>query len=372
MLSKISDTIEQARVDELFLDSRNPRIGKENQNASQEEVLEIMRGWSLEELAVSFIENGFWPQEALLVIEEEMDGENGLVVVEGNRRLAALKLLLRAADGQAHNRTWENLADEATPSRIEELKEVPILRAADREAIQEFLGFRHVTGIKQWKPVEKAEYITHLVDDIGMGYREAMRKIGSKTPTVRKHYIAYKLLEQARDTEGIQEEYLEERFSVLYRALDVRGVQEYLGLDLQAEPGEAQTPVDADHEEELGLFAQWMFGDAEHAPLFTDSRLVNRFGEILVDEEALAYLQRNEEPNFERAYRISGGSERQMIRLLNQASDNVQQVLGRVHHHKDSEDLHKAASGLRTDVDELEDRLDSSPDSDEGALEADE
>ena len=38
---------------------------------SQEEVLDLMRDWVLEELAISYLESGFWTHEALLVVEED-------------------------------------------------------------------------------------------------------------------------------------------------------------------------------------------------------------------------------------------------------------------------------------------------------------
>src|SRR6266446_1148291 len=91
-----------ANLDELYLDPRNPRLGRRNieKNLSQDEVLELMKDWELEELAVSFLESGFWPQEPLVAIEEKIDKQQGLVVVEGNRRLAALRLLMDARAGK--------------------------------------------------------------------------------------------------------------------------------------------------------------------------------------------------------------------------------------------------------------------------------
>src|ERR1051325_7201341 len=94
----ITNTIQYAELDQLFLDPINPRLGRAHtgREITQERVLELMRDWTLEELAVSFLESGYWPQEALLVIREELYGAERLVVVEGNRRLAALKFLHRA------------------------------------------------------------------------------------------------------------------------------------------------------------------------------------------------------------------------------------------------------------------------------------
>ena len=91
----IAEELKYAKLDELYLDPKNPRLGRHHVNVrlSQEEVLDLMRDWVLDELAVSYLESGFWTHEALLVTREELDGESRFVVVEGNRRLAALKYL---------------------------------------------------------------------------------------------------------------------------------------------------------------------------------------------------------------------------------------------------------------------------------------
>ncbi|MEO8007534.1 MAG: hypothetical protein ABI728_03295 [Betaproteobacteria bacterium] len=93
----IGTELKYASVDELFLDPTNPRLGRKHASPSlsQEKILGLMRDWSLEELAVSFLESGYWPNEALVVIKEKLYGKTCLVVLEGNRRLAALKLLAR-------------------------------------------------------------------------------------------------------------------------------------------------------------------------------------------------------------------------------------------------------------------------------------
>ena len=41
-----------------------------------------MRGWVLDELAVSYLESGFWTHEALLVVQEELEGEPHLLLLK--------------------------------------------------------------------------------------------------------------------------------------------------------------------------------------------------------------------------------------------------------------------------------------------------
>jgi uncharacterized protein YerC len=346
----ISNRIEYERLENLYLDPMNPRLGRAHtgREVSQERVLELMRDWTLDELGVSFLESGYWPQEAMLVIREKLYGEERLVVVEGNRRLAALKYLHAAIDGQAASRKWEEIAvSRAVPPNL--FDQIPYLVADSREEIQAFLGFRHVTGIKEWKPAEKAEYIAKMIES-GMTYDEVRRKIGSKTPTVRQNYISYRLLLQMEDREDISLERVEEKFSVLYLSLRTNGVQRYLRIDIQANPAVARVPVPPERLEELTKFALWLFGSNEKPPLFTDSRLVEAFGKILESEEAVQYLEHTERANFDVALQKAGGDEPELTNLINDAANNIQLALTRVHHFTRSESIRIAVERFGLDA----------------------
>jgi len=347
----IRNKIEVAKLDDLCLDPMNPRLGRSNKgpNVIQEEVLDIMRDWSLEELAVSFLESGFWIQEALLVVEERLYNKKRLVVVEGNRRLAALLYLRDAIEGKPVSKRWTEIAKikEPPPNLF---TEIPFMRADSRKDIEAFLGYRHVTGIKEWKPAEKAEYIAKLVEESHMTYEEVMRKIGSKTPTVRQNYISYRLLLQMGDQEDISIEKVEDKFSVLYLSLRTAGVQRYLQIDIKADPKSARKPVPRDRLEQLANFALWLFGDDERPPLFTDSRLVDDFGAILESPKAVAYLERTDRPNFEIALRTAGGDIPELLKLIDRASDNVELALTRIHHHTNSEKLQLAIERFGADA----------------------
>ena len=156
--------IKYAKLKQLHLDGNNPRLGRQNTNRelSESRILDLMKDWALEELGLSFLESGFWPQEPLIVVKETMSGEERLVVVEGNRRLAALKLLKLAFDGKPSSKKWQELAAKRkAPAGL--FESIPYLMVDSRKDLIAFLGFRHVTGIKEWNPGEKAEYITKLI-----------------------------------------------------------------------------------------------------------------------------------------------------------------------------------------------------------------
>jgi hypothetical protein len=351
----INTKLNYSEIDDLYLDPWNPRLGRHHteRQLSQEQILEIMQDWTLEELAISFLENGFWPQEALLVVEEELHGP-AMIVVEGNRRLAALKYLFRAADGNPPSRKWIEIARSATPEKLDRLRTVPYLKAESRSDVEAYLGFRHVTGIKQWNPAEKAEFISHLIDDRGMSYQEVMRKIGSTTPTVRQNYITYRLLLQMEDVENrIAIDRVEEKFSVLYLSLRTSGVRQYLQIEIDAEPAQARTPVPPDKLDALVNFARWLFGDARHEPVVTDSRQVDKFAKTLEHPEALAYLERSDAPNLETAYRKTGGDEGDLVVLITRATDNVQQALMSAHRYRGSDAVREAVRDFAQDARQL-------------------
>ena len=265
----ISTQLQYAKLDALYLDKKNPRLSRPHaqRNLSQEDVLELMKMWVLDELAVSYLESGFWTHEALLVVREKLDGKQCLVVVEGNRRLAALKYLQRAVKGGEVPKKWHSLVDNRDVPEVL-FNRVPYILVDSREEIESFLGFRHVTGIKQWSPEQKAQYIAKLIDERGMSYEEVRQKIGSKTPTVRQHYISHRLALQIEDTfEDFPDLKTESRFSVMYLSLRTHGVQKYLDIDILADPKTAKAPVPKTHLDALKNFAQWLFGTNEQAPI---------------------------------------------------------------------------------------------------------
>lgn len=348
----IGTELKYAKLDDLCLDPLNPRLGRNNtgRDMPQAQVLELMRDWTLDELIVSFLESGgFWTHEAVLVVEEPLYGAEHLVVVEGNRRVAALKYLRNALNGEEVPRKIAEIAKGAKPAPSLFTK-VPYILVDSRKDVEAFLGFRHVTGIKEWKPAEKAQFIAKLIDDNGYDYQQVMRKIGSRTDSVRQNYISYRLLLQIEDLDVVPEEQFEERFSVMYLSLRTQGVQKYLKIDIHADAKAAKKPVPKDHLLHLENFALWLFGTDERLPLFSDSRQVDNFGRILESPKAVEYLEETETPRFEVALRTAGGDEPEIVQLVEKAADNVELSLTRVHLYKKSSKLQRGVRRLGADV----------------------
>jgi hypothetical protein len=284
--------------------------------------------WTLEELVDSFSQSGgFWTQDALIVVANP-DGR--FTVIEGNRRLAALKLLYASILGEIEPPRWlqERLRSYHPNQDDDIFSRLPILRADRREDVDAYLGFRHVTGIKQWRPVEKAEFITKMVDENSMTFKEVAKQIGSRSDQVRQNYVAFKMLLQMEGIEELEWSEVEARFSVLFLSIRSQGTRSFLGVRLEGERPSGRQPVPADKERELRPFARWMFGDAQTSPVLKDSRDVDRFGEILGEPRAVEYLRSTDTPDFETAYSLTSASADLVLDPLRDAARHLRMALG--------------------------------------------
>lgn len=357
----MSQEIEYAALSEIFLDPMNPRLGRalRDRGLTQQEVYDSMRDWSLEELATSFLESGFWVHEAVLCVVEEIDGHERLVVVEGNRRIAALMRLRKTYKGVERSPKWLALT-EGTEEPTDMFAAIPYMRIAKRSDIDAFLGFRHVTGIKEWRPPEKAAFIAKLINERGISYREVMRIIGSKTPVVERHYIAYCILTQMRRTEDLDVASVEGRFSLLFLSLRSKHVQRFLGVQdkFGIPPAEVAPPVPDEHIEQLRKYTIWLFGDEETPPIVQDSRQIEKFALVLSSKEALKYLRAMKKPSLSRAYVIAGGEREELYDIISVATYNLEEALSVIHLYKEDERLLKMVKRLIKNTDQIRMTLD--------------
>lgn len=323
----ISKNIEFAPVEALWLDPQNPRIGraKRRESPGQDELLTIMSTWTLDELVDSFLNaGGFWTQDALIIVKEVREGLERLVVVEGNRRLAALKLMMRGLAGEPHvpRPIMDRIRDADIDLDDDLFRSVPYLLADQRSDVAAYLGFRHVTGIKEWPPTEKAEFITQLIENGGLTYRDVARQIGSRSDFVKHNYIAFKVLEQVegafRDDEWV--DLIESKFSVLLLSLRSTKVRDFLGVDTtsDAEKG-SRDIVPLNKRDDLQKFIEWVFGTKTKKAIVRDSRQIDRFADILSEPRSVAYLSDAPEPNFEIAYSLTRAAADLVIDPLQEA-----------------------------------------------------
>jgi hypothetical protein len=283
------------RVDQLSLDPANPRLPQDLQGAEQHRLLRYLSDEAvLDEIIQSYVDNSFFQHEPLIAFE---DDEFGFVVLEGNRRLAALKILLGEPD--AREEGLEPLLDEPpSPELLRDLQEVPVYVVADREEVHKYLGYRHIGGIKSWSAEAKARYLMLETDRAASQgeqrpFLDVARRVGSNSQGVRNSYTAITLLRHAREEFGIQINYvLERRFGVWLRCMTSHDVRTYVGLN----GARTYEEVREETARTNGPALQEVLGDLSPSngdrPLLNDSRDVTVYGKVLHHDVAHDVLRR--------------------------------------------------------------------------------
>ena len=274
----------------LRLDPQNPRIPSSVQGKSQEELfLYLHEHGVLSELVDSFIDNGFFTNEPLLVVES--DSEN-FVVIEGNRRLAALQWLLQIPPGDTLS-----LDRAVPPDRLSLFDEVPVVVVVNRDSVSTYLGFRHISGLKPWAPEAKARFITEEVDRVaasheGNPFSRVGRAFGSNATGMRSSYLAYRILKHARDELKVPVTHvMTERFGVWTRCLSSSDIRQFIGLGRPLSHQEVVSAIENLNGPHLHEVLDDLTPSAEAGPLLDDSREITHYGQILSSPEARKVLR---------------------------------------------------------------------------------
>lgn len=176
---------------------------------------------SLRTLKASILANGFIPVERLVV--RTLDGSRYLVL-EGNRRLAALRWIQEEHAAGADVRQDVLAALEAVPVIVVE-------DGADEALYSALMGIRHVSGIKQWKGYERAQLVADLIDGQQLDPGEVADRLGMSKVEVNRRYRAMKAMQQMADSEDYGEYATSGMYPVFHEALSLPVVRKWLDWD---------------------------------------------------------------------------------------------------------------------------------------------
>src|SRR3989339_2230717 len=144
-------------IELLQFDRTNPRLvtGDEYQTASNEDIISALNEIaSLDELITSITTNRDLDLEPLIVLG---DACGPFRVLEGNRRLATIKLIL---DPDLAKRCRISLPKNINPAVIQSIKKVTIWRVVSESDAQAFIGFKHINGPHRWDAYAKARFVS--------------------------------------------------------------------------------------------------------------------------------------------------------------------------------------------------------------------
>jgi hypothetical protein len=305
----------------LAFDPNNPRFYRLNDNHSVATVIEeMLDDEGVQDLMLSIGQKGYFEGEPLLVTNEG----NNLVVVEGNRRLAAVKLLNGEIQPPTRRRaSVEQIRDGAieTPTTT-----LPCIVYHTRREVKRYLGYRHITGIREWDALSKAKYLADIRQDF---YRDlpheaqmiALAKdIGSRRDYVGQLLTALSLYIHAEEAKFFELPVSDKdvEFSYLTTALNYSKITTWLGL---ASRTDIEMPM-------LNLtnlkrtFA-WLFAkDQQGRTIIGESRNLDKMAEIVNSPEAVLMLE--ETGKLSEAYLYSDGPQVALIKALDEAQERVQ------------------------------------------------
>jgi hypothetical protein len=273
-------------VSRLELDPENERLPEDLADRSQPGLIRYFEeAYDLEELAWSMAEHGFFPEEPLLTIATDAD-DRVRVVVEGNRRLATLKLLTDESARQVvGKRLWEDLAGLAADQA---LAEIPTRNYPSRDSLLDYLGFRHVSGLLQWTADAKARFVHRLVVEKAYSFDRTAKVIGSRKDAIRRQFIAWRALEQAKN-DGIDVSPAVRHFGVYYRALQNPSIRVFLKLQGWLDGTEqVRNPLSEGGTARLGELLDLIFGKRR---VLRESRQLDDLGKVLASQPAYALLR---------------------------------------------------------------------------------
>jgi hypothetical protein len=273
--------VEWINVEELHFDPENPRLPLKLRGADELQVFSfLLRECSLVELMLSIGSQGFFEGEPLLVVPR---AAGGFTVVEGNRRLGAVKLLRREEPPPV----FVAQVTAARQSAAFKPDAVPVLRFGTRAEILVYLGYRHITGVNEWGALEKARYLlqlSNLYGDRPDKYKILAQQIGSRADYVAQMLNALGLVESANDAGFFERSRVDVDgipFSLLTTALSYRSIADFVSS------GGEQSTVNIQR-----LFS-WLFvPDQSGSTRVGESRNLRMLARVVSSEKALQAFER--------------------------------------------------------------------------------
>lgn len=346
-------------VEQLGFDSLNPRLASVDRESelTQEQLLKIL--WSemaVDEIALSIAANGYRPEEPLLVYQPNKRKQD-FVVVEGNRRLAAV-LLLR--DETLRRKIRATDLPRLSEDEVRQLERLPVSIYEDRQSLWQYTGFRHISGARSWDSFSKAKYVAHVHEEYGEPLEKIARSIGDKNYLVKRYYRAYNVFKQAEAQAGFRLQDCAASkfyFSHLYTALDDGAFQNF--LDITPEGSLKPNPVPAEKLDNLKELFIWLYGSKsrrKEPAVITQNPYLWRLQAVIKKRAALDALRSG--LSLDRAYEISLGDAKRFRESLTRAKEELQQARGTVIGYRGEDDLYdvmerilELSDSLKTDMD---------------------
>ena len=189
---------------EIKLDIENPRFSLFNYQTEDDIINHLIEFENVKELALQMINNGYMTLgERLIVLESEAKGKKIYTVLEGNRRVAALKCIFTKS-------SLFSTSDRELIKKLDiQIFNVECDLVKTREDATFKIAAKHIDGIKSWKPTDKLLFYYKLFSQYlstDLSNEQALNEIAKVTPesktavknSIRKYNFLSSIHEQVK------------------------------------------------------------------------------------------------------------------------------------------------------------------------------
>jgi hypothetical protein len=177
----------------LTLDKLNPRLPDMGKNPSEINIIqELVENDKVYELAQSITKNGYLPGEYLFVCKED----SKTIVIEGNRRVAACKLLINPDIAPSAFRSrFRSLANNFD---INEIATLLVFIAPNRNVLAPLIVSKHTEPtIEHWEPLMKANFYARQVL-AGAAIDGLSKNLNVPASEIKRALVRYQIYEKAK------------------------------------------------------------------------------------------------------------------------------------------------------------------------------
>ena len=237
MKNKIFDWPEKRiPLQDLLLDSENHRlkIERDIQLKSQKDIIDnLIKNDDILSLAKQISKHGFVPVEKIIVLKKR----EKYIVLEGNRRLAALKCLINP-DLAKKPGSIKSFKEMRKSLPVESIKQIPVFIAPNREeALKKFIIPKHTEpSIKKWSTYNKLKLYAKAVLDQGKTIDQVCSSYDTtkeKVSDALRMYQCYEVATKISLPEEVMKEVLDERkfpITTLDRLISYQKSKDFLGI----------------------------------------------------------------------------------------------------------------------------------------------
>ncbi len=299
-MAELQEFLEPIRlnVSQALLDPNNPRFAVMGETFEtvpearfaeprvQRDAHEKMKSGNFEvaELRDTIKTIGFLPMDRIVVREwrDADDDAPQYVVVEGNRRIAALKWL-----ADLHETGRETFSER----QLDNFTHIDALLLDDDSAPESALlilpGLRHVSGIQEWGPYQRARAVYRL-RETGASPQDVAQSLGLSTRSANQLWRSYLALEQMNNDEEYGEYADPRKFSYFEETFKRPAVRDWLNWDDNARSFQ--------NNENLREFFSWIVGEFDDDgrpmnPRLPEAKSIRELGQIISNESAMTVFR---------------------------------------------------------------------------------